>query len=120
MSEQLVLDNKTETVKNFARILYVVHGLCWFFSAGTMSVIPLIINYIKRDDAQGTIVYSHHSWMIRSFWWYLVWCIVGGALFITLVGIPFAFGIWGIAWLWMGYRVIRGFIDLEANKPMPD
>ncbi|MES2899180.1 MAG: hypothetical protein V4723_05585 [Pseudomonadota bacterium] len=120
MSEQLVLDNKSEQAKNMARILYVVHGLCWFFSAGTLSIIPLIINYIKRDDAQGTIVYSHHNWMIRAFWWYLVWCIVGGVLAVTIVGLVLAFPIWGVAWLWMGYRIIRGFIDLNTNKAMPE
>jgi uncharacterized membrane protein len=62
------------------------------------------------------MVYTHHTWMIRSFWWYLLWVIVGGMLFFTIVG-PFI--VWGLAWLWMAYRIIRGFLDLNNGRPMP-
>jgi uncharacterized membrane protein len=24
-----------------------------------------------------------------------------------------------VAWLWMAYRIIRGFLDLNNNRPMP-
>ncbi len=77
MSQQLVLDSGTEDAKQMARILYLVHACTFFFSLGMLSFLPLIVNYIKRPDTSGTIVYSHHSWMIRSFWFYALW-MVGG------------------------------------------
>ena len=72
-----------------------------------------------QTATEGTLVHSHHTWMIRSFWWFVVWMAVGGILFITLVGIPLAYLVWGVAWLWKAYRLIRGFIALEANEALP-
>jgi uncharacterized membrane protein len=119
MSQQLVLDSGTKDAKQMARILYLVHACTFFFSLGMLSFLPLIVNYIKRPETTGTIVYSHHSWMIRSFWFYVLWMVVGGVLFATLIGIPIAWAIWCLAWLWKAYRLIRGFLDLNSNKPMP-
>jgi uncharacterized membrane protein len=119
MSQQLVLDSSLEETKQFARIMYVVHGLTFFFSLGLLSIIPVIVNYVKRPYTEGTLVYSHHTWMIRSFWFYVLWMIVGGALFITLIGIPLAWLVWAGAWLWKAYRLIKGFVDLNNNRPMP-
>lgn len=119
MSQSLVMDNSVEDAKNFARIMYIAHAVVFVFSMGTLSLIPLIVNYIKRPYTQGTFVYSHHSWMIRTFWFSVLWTIVGAALFITIIGIPFAYAVWGIAWIWYVYRVIRGFIDLDNNRAMP-
>jgi uncharacterized membrane protein len=118
MSQQLILDGDTEDAKQLARILYLVHAATFFFSLGTLSILPVIVNYIKRPETVG-LVYSHHSWMIRSFWYYVLWMVVGGILFATVVGIPLAFLIWGVAWVWKAYRLIRGFLDLNSNKPTP-
>jgi uncharacterized membrane protein len=119
MAQEIVYERGVEDAKQFARVLYVVHAVTWICSLGTLSLLVLIVNYIKRPDTSGTIVYSHHTWMIRSFWWYVVWMVVGGILWITLIGIPLAFALWGLAWLWLGYRIIRGFLDLNNNRPMP-
>lgn len=123
MSQQLILDSNTEDAKNLARILYFVHGLTFVFSLGLLSILPVIVNYIKRDDAQGTIVHSHHTWMIRSFWFYILWMVVGGLILFTLgwilIGFPLAWAIWIGAWIWKAYRLIKGFIDLNNNRAMP-
>lgn len=119
MSQELVLDSKLQSQKNLVWWLYIAHAISFLFSLGIFSWLPLIINYIKRPDAAGTFVYSHHSWLIRTFWWYLFWVIVGGVLFLTIIGIPLAYLVWGIAWVWNAYRLIKGIIDLNDNKPMP-
>ena len=119
MSQELVYERGVEDAKKFARILYVAHALTFFFSAGMLSILVLIVNYVKRPDTAGTMVYSHHTWMIRSFWWYAIWFAIATVIFFTFIGIPIAWAIWGLAWIWMAYRIIRGFIDLNNNKPMP-
>lgn len=123
MSQELVYERGVEDAKQFARILYVAHALTFFFSAGMLSILVLIVNYIKRPDTAGTMVYSHHTWMIRSFWWYAIWFAIATVIFFTLglilIGLPLAWGIWGVAWIWMAYRIIRGFMDLNNNRPMP-
>ena len=119
MSQQLVLDSSLEEAKQFARIMYVAHALTFFFSLGMLSFIPLIINYVKRPYTEGTLVYSHHTWMIRSFWFYILWMVVAGVLFVTIIGIPLAWLVGVGAWLWKAYRLIKGFVDLNNNRPMP-
>ncbi len=119
MSQELILDEKLNTLKNLAWLLYIFHAASLVFSLGFLSWIPLIISYLKRDDAAGTFVYSHHSWQIRSFFWYLFWVILGVVLFITIIGIPLAWLIWVGAWIWKAYRLIMGFANLNANKAMP-
>jgi uncharacterized membrane protein len=119
IAHEVVLDADLQAHKNLAWWLYLFHGASVVFSLGMLSFIPLIINYLKRPDAAGTFVYTHHSWQIRSFWWYVLWMCVGGILFVTLVGIPVAMLVWGLAWLWKVYRLIRGFLDLNGNKAMP-
>jgi uncharacterized membrane protein len=119
MNQQLVVERNGEDAKQFARIMYVVHAITFFFSLGMLSLLPLIANYIKRPDTIGTIAYSHHTWMIRSFWWYLVWMVVAAFLAFTIIGIPLAWVVGVVAWIWAAYRIIRGLIDLNNNREMP-
>lgn len=120
MSQQLMLDDRLDAAKNLAWWLYLGHAASFLFSLGAFSFIPLIINYLKRPETEGTFVHSHHSWQIRSFWWYLVWMAVGVALFLTIIGIPLAWLVWVGAWLWKAYRLIAGISALNQNRPMPE
>lgn len=120
MSQELVLDAHLDTAKSLAWWLYLIHAISFLFSLGAFSFIPLIINYVKRDETAGTFVYSHHGWQIRSFWWYLVWMVVGLALFLTFFGIPLAWLTWIGAWLWKAYRLVSGISRLNQNQPMPE
>lgn len=119
MTQELVLDGSTQGAKDLAWWLYLAHGLCLVLSLGTLSWLPLIVNYLKRGDTRDSFVYSHHSWQIRSFWWYLFWMFAGGLVWLSFIGIPLAILIWTLAWIWKAYRIIKGFFDLAANKPMP-
>ena len=121
MTQELILDGKTEDEKNTARMLYFAHGVTFIFTLGLLSIIPVIFNYLKRPDAEGTLAYSHHGWMIRSFWWYAIWIALGWVIVVfTLgLGIVVAWPIWALAWLWKAYRLLRGLIDLNNNKAMP-
>jgi uncharacterized membrane protein len=119
MSQELVLESSVEDAKQFARLLYVVHSITFLFSLGMLSFLPLIANYVKRPDTINTLVYSHHTWMIRSFWFYILWMAVAFMLALTIILIPLAWLVGAGAWLWKAYRLIRGFIDLNSNRPMP-
>lgn len=89
------------------------------FLSGWPSIIAVILNYIKRSDVRGTWLDSHYSWQIRTFWFALLWLLVGGILFITVVGIPFAIVLWLATGLWVLYRIIRGWLALSSRKTMP-
>lgn len=107
------------TLRATAWWLYIFHAVCFLLTLGIFSFIPLILNYLARPKAVATFVYTHHTWQIRSFWWYFIWSTLGWILYLTLVGIPIAFIIWVLAWAWYAYRIVRGFLSLNDNIPMP-
>ena len=88
------------------------------FVFGVPSIIAVVINYVKRGEARGTYLESHFRWQIRTFWFALLWCVIGGMLFITLVGIPLALAVFLGDGLWAIYRIIRGWLALRDRKPM--
>ena len=90
---------------------------------GIVGIAGVIVAYVKRGDAQGTWVASHLRWLIRTFWYSLLWCFVGGAFLVLLglilIGIPIALLIWAAASIWVLYRVIRGYLLFKESKPIP-
>jgi uncharacterized membrane protein len=96
-----------------AAIAYALYGL-GLFGVLLPSIVALVINYIKANEA--TPLYaSHHRWMIRTFWWGLLWVVVGLVLVLAIVG-------WMIllaAVIWWIYRLVRGVLALSENRSVP-
>ena len=46
--------------------------------------------------------------------------VLGGLLWVTVIGIPIAIAVFAIAWIWKAYRLLRGFFALNDNKPIPN
>lgn len=82
------------------------------FLTGWPSIIAVIINYVRRNEARGTFLESHFDWQLRTFWLALIWVLIAVMLFLTVVGIPLAFVIAAGAGLWVLYRVVRGWMRL--------
>ncbi len=89
------------------------------FLSGWPSIIAVIINYVKRAEVRETWLDSHFSWQIRTFWFALLWLVVGGVAFATVIGIPVAIVLWLGTGLWVLYRIIRGWMALGSRRPMP-
>ena len=89
------------------------------FLTGWPSIIAVILNYVKRSEVRGTWLDSHFSWQIRTFWYALLWVLIGVVLFVTVVGIPFAFALWFATGIWVLYRIIRGWLALNSEKELP-
>ncbi len=88
------------------------------FVFGLPSLIAVFLNYLKRSDVNGTWLESHFRWQIRTFWFTLLWLVVYGLLIITIVGIPIAWILIALLGLWVGYRVIRGWVALADARPV--
>jgi uncharacterized membrane protein len=86
------------------------------FVFGLPSLIAVFINYLKRGDVNGTWLESHFRWQIRTFWFTFLWLIVYGLLIITIIGIPLAWIMIALLGLWVGYRVIRGWVALGDGR----
>ena len=99
-------------LKNIALVVYILQALSFLW--GVTAIVGVIINYVKRDDARGTIYESHFAWQIRTFWWGLLWAVIGVVLAIALVGFAILF----VAWIWAIYRVVKGWLRLSEGKPV--
>ena len=88
------------------------------FVFGVPSIVAVILNYAKRDEARGTFLESHFRWQIRTFWFTLLWCAIGGVLFATIVGTLLAIPLFVVVGLWVIYRVVRGWLALKGGKPV--
>ncbi|HEV8719426.1 MAG TPA: hypothetical protein VGW77_02155 [Candidatus Binatia bacterium] len=88
------------------------------FVFGLPSIIAVVINYAKRGEARETFLESHFRWQIRTFWFALLWCLIGAMLFATFVGIPLAVAVFLTAGVWAIYRIARGWLALRDRKPM--
>ena len=86
---------------------------------GLVGIAGLIVAYVKRDDARGTWVASHLTWLIRTFWYSLMWGVVGWLFAVTIIGLLLAIPIWVAASIWVIYRVIRGYLLFKDSKPIP-
>ena len=79
-------------------------------------LIAVIINYVKRGDVSGTLAESHFRWQIRTFWFSLLWGILGAILVYVLVG----YAILLFNYLWVIYRILKGWLRLNDNQTMYD
>jgi uncharacterized membrane protein len=108
-----VLEMKTSHNRLVMHILYGMHTVAWA-SMGTLAVIALIVNYIARSDETDALYREHHSYMISSFWWTMLWLLVTSPLFLLLV-FPGAFA-WFVVSLWYLYRCIKGWLRFNNNR----
>jgi len=102
-----------ETDRTVVLVSYVLHLVG--ATVALPSIVGLVLNYMRRNEA-GAVLSSHHGWMIRSFWWALLWIVVGALTIILLVG----WLILALAWLWYVYRHVRGMLNLFSGEPMPE
>jgi uncharacterized membrane protein len=100
------------SLKQVTMVVYVLQALSFAF--GVTAVVGLVINYVKRDETVGTLYESHFNWQIRTFWWGLVWTIVGIVLSMIVIGVAVLF----VVWIWAIYRVVKGFLKLNDNLPV--
>jgi uncharacterized membrane protein len=99
-----------ESTVQITHITYALYALG--LVTGIFAIAGLIVAYIKRDDAVGTYLASHYSWLIRTFWWGLLWTSIGLVLALALVG----FVVLGVVWVWWVYRIIKGWLRLSEKR----
>jgi uncharacterized membrane protein len=88
------------------------------FVFGLPSLLAVFLNWLKRGEVRGTWLDSHFAWQIRTFWFTLLWLVVYGLLIITIIGIPIAWILIALLGIWVGYRVIRGWVALSGARPV--
>jgi len=107
--------DRLRSLRTLTHVLYGLYAFYWL-TGGVTVLVAIIINYIKRDEAVGTPYEQHFTWQIRTFWYALAGTLIGGALFVLVIGIPI---LWAVG-IWTLYRIIKGWLYLHDNKPLAD
>jgi uncharacterized membrane protein len=102
-----------EKLKTITTVVYVLQALG--FLNGITWIVAVVINYVKKEEVQGTWLESHFRWQIRTFWFGLLWGVIGGLLALVLVG----FVVLVAAGIWIIYRIVKGWLYLMDGKPLP-
>ena len=105
-------DEKLKSAKTITMVVYGLQAVA--FIVGVTAIVAIIINYVKRGDVQGTWLASHFKWQIRTFWYSLLWSIIGVLLFFAVIG----YFILVANLIWVIYRIVKGWLRLVDGKPM--
>lgn len=103
-----------QPLKRIVFAVYVLQAVSFLPPFVITYFVAVILNYIKRDDARGTWLESHFRWQIRTFWFGLLWFALGTLTSIIVIGWFILFG----AALWLIYRILKGWLNLNDGKPM--
>ena len=108
------------TVGMISYILHLVVAVSALVPGGQFGalllLVALVLDLVKRSDAEGTWHASHFRWRIRSV-------LIAGLLYIVTLPLwlLFLFPGW-IAWivisLWFPYRIISGMVAMNKGLPM--
>ncbi len=124
MNQIIELDERQSSLKTVSHVSYLLHLIVAAAAVvpGTQAsvallIVAFVIDLAKRDAATGTWQASHFSWRIRTVLWAAGLYLVTAPLWLLLF-VP-GWIAWGVISIWFLYRVVRGWMNLNANLPMP-
>ena len=118
------INERERSLKSVGTVSYLLHLIVavgavvpGVQASVALLVVAFIIDMVKKDEAAGTWQASHFSWRIRSVLW-------AGALYLLTSWLWLLFLVpgwiaWGLISIWFLYRIIRGWLNLNGNQPMP-
>jgi uncharacterized membrane protein len=96
-------------------LAHVVYGLqAASFLVGVSSIVGVILNYVRRKSVSGTWLESHFTWQIRTFWYSLLFGLLGLATLFVVVGYLVLLSVSVLAI----YRIAKGWLNLAEGTPM--
>ena len=124
MSTVIDLDEQQRSLKTVGQVSYLLHLIVAVgavlpgaqASVGLL-IVAFVIDLVKKDSAKGTWQESHFRWRIRTVVWAAVLYLVTAPLWLLLF-VP-GWIAWGIISIWFLYRIVRGWMNLNDNAPMP-
>ena len=119
-----VVDNeKAQSLKTVGWISYILHLVVAVGAVipgaqpgAALLLIALVIDLVKKGEAEGTWQASHFSWRIRSVVW-------AGVLYVITAPLWFLFVLpgwiaWGLISIRFLYRIVRGMVAMNASQPV--
>jgi uncharacterized membrane protein len=116
---QVPVHNKATDLRTLTHVAYGLYAL-GFLTAGFLglaTVAAAVLLYLKRADTAGTVYAPHFDWLLRTFWWSLLWLALSALLTLIFIG---WIGVLATV-VWVLYRLIKGWLALlEGRSPVGD
>ena len=113
-----------ESLKTLGHISYLLHTvvavgavLPGVQASVALLIVAFVLDLVKRADAEGTWQESHFRWRIRTVLWAAGLYVLTSPLWLLLLAPGWI--AWGLVSMWFLYRVVRGWLNLNRNQPMP-
>ncbi|MCW5655017.1 hypothetical protein [Hydrogenophaga sp.] len=116
---------KAQALKTVGWVSYILHlivavgaVLPGAQASTALLIVALIIDLVKKGEAEGSWQASHFSWRIRTVVWAALLYLVTSPLWL-LFFFP-GWIAWGLISLWFLYRIVKGMVRMNASQAMPD
>ena len=121
MNNDIVTIEPDEGLKTWGWISYILHlivAVAAVLPGAQVSlallIIALVIDLVKRSDADNTWQASHFKWRIRSV-------LLAGLLYVltSWLWVPFivpGWIAWGLISVWFLYRIVLGMVRMNAGR----
>jgi uncharacterized membrane protein len=124
MNQIIELDEGQGSLKTVGHVSYLLHLIVAVGAvmpgaqaSVALLIVAFVIDLVKKDSAVGSWQESHFSWRIRTVLWAAGLYLVTAPLWLLLL-VP-GWIAWGVISIWFLYRIVRGWMSLNANQPMP-
>ena len=114
---------KAQQLKTVGWVSYILHLIVAVGAiipggqaGAVLLIIALVMDLVKRDEAQGTWQASHFSWRIRSVIWAGVLYLITSPLWLLLIAPGWI--AWGLISIWFLYRIVRGMVAMNKSQPV--
>ena len=121
MNNDITIIEPHEGLKTWGWLSYVLHLVVAVAAivpgaqaSITLLIIALVIDLVKRSEAENTWQGSHFKWRIRTVLWAGVLYLITAPLFLLL----FFPGLiaWALISIWFLYRIVLGMVRMNANR----
>ena len=116
-------NERAEGLKAWGWVSYVLHLIVAVGAVipgaqpgAALPIIALVIDLVKKGDAQGTWQASHFSWRIRTVLWAGVLYLVTSPLWLLFI-FP-GWIAWGLISIWFLYRIVRGMVAMNKDQAL--
>ena len=97
------------------KAVYILYLIGVFLSAGLLTLLGVLIAFINKDTyRQTSLMMDHYRYAIRSFWYSILWTILGMALVFTVIGALLGWLLMLFSWIW------NNAIKRKCNKQKPN
>ena len=114
-------DERAESLKAIGWVSYILHLIVAVAAVVpgaqpgvALLIVALVIDLVKKSDAEGTWQASHFAWRIRTVLWAGVLYVVTAPLWL-LFFFP-GWIAWGLISIWFLYRIVRGMVSMNKGQ----